>query len=128
MPNPKEKPIKPVKIKQMCICEVCNVNCHTMKGLETHNTTNKHKKQSANNENLPKICLKYCCEICDYTTSRSSQYNRHLITSKHLQTTQILQNTTNLVQLVPDYKCSTCGKKYNHRQSLHLWTLKTPKR
>ena len=46
MPKPKEPFIKPIKVKQLFICELCNVNCHTIKGLETHNETNKHKKQS----------------------------------------------------------------------------------
>ena len=32
------------------------------------------------------------CESCDYTTSRSSQYQRHLATDKH----QILQNPTSI--------------------------------
>ncbi len=46
MPKPKETIIKPVKVKKLFICDLCNVNCHTMKGLETHNETNKHKKQT----------------------------------------------------------------------------------
>ena len=35
------------------------------------------------NENLPKKCLKYFCEFCNYETSKKSSYDGHMLTSKH---------------------------------------------
>ena len=49
------------------------------------------------------------CEVCDYTTSRKGQYDRHLLTAKH-------QMLTNVYNLVPN-TCD-CGKVFKHRQSL----------
>ena len=63
-------------------------------------------------------CLNYCCKICDYTTSRKSQYDRHNLTAKHIllhnKLTNIAENITENVQMCT---CS-CGKIYKHRQSL----------
>ena len=55
------------------------------------------------------IC--FHCKYCDYTTSRSSQYQRHLATDKH----QILQNPTSVEY---KYKCD-CGKIYKHSSTLY---------
>ena len=57
------------------------------------------------------------CKICDYNTSRQSQYYRHLSTPKHINTTFRLQN------LVPKvYTCCNCNKEYKHHSS--LWSHK----
>ena len=56
--------------------------------------------------------IKFCCKICDYKTSRKSQYDRHLLTDKH----KILINPNEKVQ----DKCFVCecGKIYKHQSSL----------
>ena len=59
------------------------------------------------------------CHSCDYNTCRKSQYDRHLMTSKHLKNVEILQNTTILVQKVPEFICNICNKKYKHHSSLY---------
>ena len=41
-------------------------------------------------EKSPKISAKFYCEICDYKCFKQSEYNKHILTSKH----QILQNPT----------------------------------
>jgi len=65
---------------------------------------------------------KYICDLCNYISYKKTDYNRHLLTSKHLK----LQNTTfssekneNL-----EYKrfLCECGKKYKHHSS--LWSHK----
>ena len=60
----------------------------------------------------------YCCKICDYTTSRKSQYDRHNLSAKHIilhnKLTNITENVTENLQI---WTC-TCGKSYKHRQSL----------
>ena len=58
-----------------------------------------------------KVRLKYICKDCDYTTSRKSQYDRHLSTRKHLMTTLRLPNSSLA------FHCE-CGKEYSCRQNL----------
>ena len=67
----------------------------------------------------------FFCEICNYTTSRNSQYDRHLTTSKHKRMTQELQNDDKksstddiLVQENKSLLLCICGKKYKYRQGL----------
>ena len=68
---------------------------------------------------VPNSSKKLYCKCCDYTTSRLSQYDRHLLTSKHKNTYDILTKTPNIVlNNVKIYECK-CGKNYKHRQSLH---------
>ena len=68
---------------------------------------------------VPKSSENFNCKFCDYNTSRKSQYERHLFTSKHINTTFRLQNTTFLVPNVPKvYICSNCNKEYKHHSSL----------
>jgi len=50
----------------------------------------------------------FYCECCDYTTSRKSDYNKHLATDKH----KLKQNKTE-----KSYECE-CGKNYSLRSSL----------
>lgn len=57
---------------------------------------------------------KYVCEICDYYTCRKSHYDRHLLTSKHVNLTIPNELRTKSTTL---YICD-CGKKYKHMSSL----------
>ena len=63
---------------------------------------------------VPKSSIKYECKICDYTTIRKSQYDRHLTTAKH-------KNRTFRTEKVPKsseiFECE-CGKTYTARNSL----------
>ena len=61
----------------------------------------------------------YSCEFCDYNTSRLSQYNRHLLTSKHIILTQT--NDSEPKSSKTNYTCD-CGKQYMHASS--LWNHK----
>jgi len=56
---------------------------------------------------------KYYCETCNYTTSRYSQYDRHILTPKHKRL--IL---TNGKVPVEEHYCK-CGKIYKHLSSLY---------
>jgi len=60
---------------------------------------------------VPKVPTKINCDKCDYKTSRKSQFERHLMTSKH-------KNETNETPKVPNgFKCH-CGNDYNSRTTL----------
>lgn len=69
-----------------------------------------HKKIKTDKQ----MSAKYSCETCNYYTSRKSQYDRHLLTTKHIQMT----NNDEIVQHCSmKYTCH-CGKKYKYRQGL----------
>lgn len=66
-------------------------------------------------QKIPKI---FECKKCNYITSNKKDYNKHILTLKH-------QNTTNTTKVVPnackEYRCY-CGKVYKHHSS--LWNHK----
>ncbi len=62
-----------------------------------------------------KSSAKFHCILCDYSTSRKSQYERHLLTDKH----NILQNpTSEKFGTTKTYVCH-CGKAYKHSSTLY---------
>ncbi len=65
-----------------------------------------------------KSSTKFTCVNCNYSTSRDSQYKRHLHTLKHKETYKRLTHASTATSTQIEYKCN-CGKSYNHRQSLH---------
>ncbi len=85
---------------------------------------------------VPKSSKIYSCELCHYTSSRCSQYERHLLTAKHKKMEKSSKNVDILAKnvdnlLTEDKKSSKksgikgkyicfCGKAYNHRQSLSV--------
>lgn len=66
---------------------------------------------------VPKSSKKFCCEICDYSSSRKSQYDRHILTDKHKKSENGSKMVVNDSVLVPKssrlYKCE-CGKLYKY--------------
>ena len=54
------------------------------------------------------------CDICDYNTSRKSQYDRHLLTSKHIINNKLI---TPNVQ-IKIYECENCGNQYKYQSGL----------
>jgi hypothetical protein len=55
------------------------------------------------------------CSHCDYTTVRQSQYDRHMLTSKHKRITLDNESDNDLVQ--NHFQCQ-CGKTYNYLSGL----------
>ena len=62
--------------------------------------------------------VKFCCIICDYNTSRKSQYDRHLLTRKHVENDKMMTNSSEKVPHLLDVFICKCGKEYKHRQGL----------
>ncbi len=56
----------------------------------------------------------FLCQDCHYSTYKNSEYKKHLLTNKHINTTKY--NTLGIL-LKKEYICD-CGKEYNHRASL----------
>jgi hypothetical protein len=67
---------------------------------------------------VPKSSNNFYCSVCDYYTSRKSQYERHTSTLKHFRK----QTETNGNVLVPKsstaYICKECNKDYKNRSGL----------
>ena len=127
-PKPKEPPAKIVKEKKILFCEPCNVHFSHWTTQETHNHTKKHHKMVEINdltnpalngtEKSPKISTKFVCNICNFRCYKQSNYDNHLLTTKHKNRT----NLNNSEQKMPKnaeqlFKC-VCGKIYSARNSL----------
>jgi hypothetical protein len=69
------------------------------------------------------FCLKkptqFYCEVCDYKSSYSRDYKRHLLTKKH-KNNEIAQNNNELGPNLPKkiYSCENCDKKFKDRAGL----------
>jgi hypothetical protein len=57
---------------------------------------------------VPKVPRFFCCKKCDYSTSRQSHWDRHLLTSKHK-----MDNTW----ITKKYGCE-CGNEYSYKSGL----------
>ena len=66
-----------------------------------------------NDSNLvPKSSKTFVCEKCDFNCSRLSQYNRHLMTRKHIMDSKMIVNDSKLVPNSSNkFECE-CGKSY----------------
>ena len=60
----------------------------------------------------------YECSNCKYITANKKDFNKHILTSKHLRLTQYLQNIPEIPIQDKIFICD-CGKEYKHRQSLY---------
>jgi hypothetical protein len=62
----------------------------------------------------------FVCKNCNYTSRNKYNYDKHIITSKHIKQAILLTNIDiNTENASKKYTCD-CGKKYNHRQSLSI--------
>ena len=69
---------------------------------------------------MPKMPKDYYCEKCDFICSKKSNYTSHLLTAKHLNTYNYLQNDLQKnAKNAENYYTCVCGKKYKHRQSIY---------
>ena len=89
--------------------------------------TKKTTKTSKNEQKRAKTSNFFFCEKCDYTTSRKSNYDRHLESIKHLEkkggVAQKWQNSTKKSVFKICELCDyTASKKYNWEK--HVQTIK----
>ena len=66
-------------------------------------------------EKAQKNAKEYNCNICDFNTSKYNDYNRHLLTSKHKNRTELNKKTPKNSE---KYNCKYCDKCYKVRNSL----------
>jgi hypothetical protein len=68
---------------------------------------------------VPKSQVLCVCEICDYSTSRKSQYDRHLATDKHHTNVLAINGNESAIVKVPnDNICTLCKKTYKDPSGL----------
>ena len=70
------------------------------------------------NKKISKISKQFSCDLCDYHTSKPSEFYKHLATSKH----QIRTNTNEKDPKKSACHLCDCGNKYKHASS--LWNHK----
>ena len=75
-------------------------------------------RRQMDDKNVPKCSKKFECLICDYYTSRKSQYDRHMLAGKHQKmANDDAESYKNVPKCSEIYYCN-CGKEYKHRQGL----------
>ena len=57
----------------------------------------------------------YICNVCNYKTLYKKDYNKHLLTAKHIRFTNNKEDILNIP--IKKFKCP-CGKEYKNRQGL----------
>ena len=65
---------------------------------------------------VPKSSKFFCCILCDYETSKKSQYERHVSTDKHKKAendSKMVVNDSDLVPKSSKYECE-CGRIYKY--------------
>ena len=60
----------------------------------------------------------FICETCHYNTSNKKDYNKHLLTRKHENTTKYNALGIKIPKNPKIYECD-CGKSYPYRASLY---------
>jgi len=68
---------------------------------------------------LPQTHPKFICHSCHFISHNKKDYNRHLLTRKHLNDDKMMTNNSNFPQKTPLHVCE-CGKEYKYRQGLSI--------
>jgi len=76
--------------------------------------TNANKKTPKNAENFE-------CKLCDFKCCKQSDFNRHLLTRKHMNANKMLTNANDFTPKNADlftFICHNCDKSFKHSSSL----------
>jgi hypothetical protein len=63
-----------------------------------------------------KVPLKYACELCRYYTNYSKDYNKHLLTKKHISVSKEIDG--NIKEIENVLTCQNCEKKFKTNSGL----------
>ena len=71
-------------------------------------------------ENPQKIPAKFVCETCNVKCSHKGDWNKHLLTAKHIKSINMIIHDNNLSQKIPEINehICLCGKKYKYISGL----------
>jgi len=75
--------------------------------------------QKATAENA-KNAKKFICELCDFKCCKLSDWNRHIITLKHIKATKCYKNASDFTPKNASSKinCPICDKQFSHTSSM----------
>ncbi len=68
--------------------------------------------------NSPILAEENECILCNYKCCKKSDFNKHLLTRKHINRTKLNLLEQNLSQNIKEYICKKCNKCYKARNSL----------
>jgi hypothetical protein len=69
-----------------------------------------------------KLQTEFCCEYCDYFTSRKSSYDKHLLSAKHEKSILSIEIQSQSCKKLQPYLCPNCSKQY--KEPSGLWRHK----
>ena len=65
----------------------------------------------------PKVAQKFLCEKCNYKCCKQSDFNKHLLTAKHIKRTNGTQKSPKSPKYYKKHVC-VCGKEYKYSRGL----------
>jgi len=81
-------------------------------------------------KNSLKLANNFCCDFCDYLTSKANDYSKHLLTPKHKKNENGSKMVVNVAKKSPKiskaYKCE-CGNEYKYDSGYYRHKKKCPK-
>ena len=112
------------------VCKICDYNTFRKSNIEKHFNTIKHKEQTEQKsskkvaKSSKKVANKsteneYFCEICNYKTKRSDNFERHCSGKPHHEKVregeEKVRKSEEEMQEKNDYFCELCNYKTNDR-------------
>ncbi len=79
--------------------------------------------ETLGDEIMPKLCPKFICKYCDYSTSKKSSFDNHNLSAKHIKRLKGDAQVTQSDEIMPKichlkYQCENCNKSYESRNGL----------
>uniref|UniRef100_A0A6C0KRY2 C2H2-type domain-containing protein n=1 Tax=viral metagenome TaxID=1070528 RepID=A0A6C0KRY2_9ZZZZ len=80
--------------------------------------------ETLGNQIMPKLCLKFVCKNCDYSTRKKSSFDKHVLSAKHKNRTNVNNLETNGNQIMPklcdfqNLSCKICERSFKNRSGL----------
>lgn len=73
-----------------------------------------------------KVAQEFCCMICDYTTSKKSSYEKHILTAKHYKNEKRYKKIQKVSQklLIDPHELHTCSCNKTFKYHSGLWRHK----
>ncbi len=70
------------------------------------------------NAKVAKSSTEFCCDVCDYTTVRKYNFNKHVKSKKHKNNAFDYKNNAFVAKSSKTYLCSNCNKFFKDRAGL----------
>jgi hypothetical protein len=77
-----------------------------------------------NPKSASKTASNYACEICDYYTSKKSNYSQHILSAKHETAEKLAKNQPAPEMVSNKYNCDKCNRHYSSKSGLWKHSVK----